>query len=456
MNFSSLVGKIDSIVWGPVMITLLVGTGILITLLVRAIQVRKFFYAWQLLSGKYDNPKDDGEITHFQALSAALSATIGTGNIAGVGTAIAIGGPGALFWMWVTAFVGMATKYAEALLSLKYRTINEDGSVSAGPMYYLEKGLGQKWLGMLFALFAAIASFGIGNMVQANSVAAPALKYFHIPKIATGIILAILVFSVIVGGIKRIGRVASRIVPIMTIFYIVGSLIVIFMNISGVPHAFSVIFHDAFTGTAASGGFAGSVVAQAVRYGVARGVFSNEAGLGSAPIAHGAAKTKFPVREGLVAMLGPFIDTIVVCTMTGLVIVTTGAYTQVDAAGKALIGANLTAKAFNLGLPGPGEYIVAIGIIFFALSTIISWSYYGDRAVEYLLGSKFVLPYRILYCLLIPVGAATTLELIWNISDVFNALMALPNLIGLILLSGTVIKMTKDYFADPDNIKTID
>ncbi|AET68372.1 amino acid carrier protein [Desulfosporosinus orientis DSM 765] len=450
---NELINKIDSFVWGPFTIVLLVGTGILITLLVRAIQVRKFVYAWQLLSGKYDDPNDEGEITHFQALSAALSATIGTGNIAGVGTAIAIGGPGALFWMWVTAFVGMATKYAEALLSLRFRAVHEDGSVSGGPMYYLEKGLGQKWLAMLFALFAAIASFGIGNMVQANSVAEPALKYFHIPKIATGIILAVLVFAVIVGGIKRIGRVASRVVPFMTIFYVLGSLIVIILNFSSVPHAFSVIFHDAFTGTAATGGFAGSVVAQAIRYGVARGVFSNEAGLGSAPIAHGAAKTKYPVREGLVAMLGPFIDTIVICTMTGLVIVTTGAFAKVDEAGKALTGANLTAKAFNLGLPGPGEYIVAIGIIFFALSTIISWSYYGDRAVEYLLGSKFILPYRILYCLLIPVGAATTLEIIWNISDVFNALMALPNLIGLILLSGTVIAMTKEYFGNPENIK---
>ncbi|MFA9396801.1 MAG: alanine/glycine:cation symporter family protein [Clostridiaceae bacterium] len=445
-----LINSIDSFVWGPVTIVLLVGTGIFITFLVRMIQVRKFGYAIKILFGKFDDPNDEGEITHFQALSAALSATIGTGNIAGVGTAIALGGPGALFWMWITAFVGMATKYAEALLSLTFRKVHEDGSVSGGPMYYLEKGLGQKWLGMLFAFFAAVASFGIGNMVQANSVAEPALKYFHIPKIVTGIIIGLLAFAVIVGGIKRIGKVASRVVPFMTVFYFVGALIVIIMNIGAVPHAFAVIFHDAFTGSSAAGGFAGAAVAQSIRFGVARGVFSNEAGLGSAPIAHGAAKTKYPVREGLVAMLGPFIDTIVICTMTGLVIVITGAFTQVDSAGKALIGANLTATAFDIGLPGVGEYIVSIGIIFFALSTIISWSYYGDRSVEYLLGSKFIVPYRILYCVLIPVGATIQLELVWNISDIFNALMALPNLIGIIFLSGTVIKMTKEYFNDPE------
>lgn len=444
-----IVNSIDSFVWGPFTIVLLVGVGILITILVRAIQIRKFGLAWKIVSGKYDDPNEEGEISHFQALSAALSATVGTGNIAGVGTAIAAGGPGALFWMWVTAFVGMATKYAEALLSLKFRTVHEDGSVSGGPMYYLEKGLGQKWLAMIFALFAAVASFGIGNMTQANSVAEPVLKYFHVPKLYTGIILAVLVFAVIVGGIKRIGGFASKVVPLMTVFYVVGALIVIIANIGEVPGAFAIIFHDAFSGSAVAGGFAGAAVSQAIRFGVARGVFSNEAGLGSAPIAHGAAKTKYPVREGLVAMLGPFIDTIVICSMTGLVIIITGAFTQVDAAGEALKGSNLTARAFNMGLPGPGEYIVAIGIIFFALSTIISWSYYGDRSIEYLLGSKFILPYRVLFCLLVPVGAAVQLDLVWAISDVTNALMALPNLVGLIFLSGTVVAMTKDYFNDP-------
>ncbi|MDH4322466.1 MAG: amino acid carrier protein, partial [Desulfobulbaceae bacterium] len=359
----NILGVVDSIVWGPVTIVLLVGTGILMTLLVRAIQLHKFRYAWLLISGKFDNPNDPGEITHFQALSAALSATIGTGNIAGVGTAVAMGGPGAVFWMWVTAVFGMALKYSECLLSLKYRAIHEDGSVSAGPMYYLERGLGWRWLGLLFAFFAAVASFGIGNMVQANSVAAPLLTAFGIPKLVTGLVIGVLVFSVIVGGIKRIGQVASALVPFMAIFYILGALIVIFRNYDAVPAAFALIFHDAFTGTAASGGFAGAAVAQAIRMGVARGVFSNEAGLGSAPIAHGAAQTEEPVREGLVAMLGPFIDTIVICTMTALVIVLTGAYSS------GLSGADLTARAFNMSMPVLGGYVVTFGLTTFAFST---------------------------------------------------------------------------------------
>lgn len=439
-------GSISSFVWGPVTIVLLVGTGILVTLIVPLIQLRKFGYAWKLISGKYDDPEDKGEITHFQALSAALSATIGTGNIAGVGTAVALGGPGAVFWMWITAVFGMALKYGECLLSLKYRTIHPDGVVGAGPMYYLEKGLGQKWLGVLFAIFAAVASFGIGNMVQANSVAEPVQTYFGIPKLATGLFIGILVFLVIVGGIKRIGQVASRLVPIMALFYVIGALVVIFANISQVPAALGMIFSDAFTGTAATGGFAGAAVAQVIRFGVARGVFSNEAGLGSAPIAHGAARTKEPVREGLVAMLGPFIDTIVICTMTALVIVLTGAYTS------GATGSDLTAKAFNIGLPGPGGYIVAIGIIFFAFSTAISWSYYGDRCIDYLFGQKLVMPYRVLFCILLPVGAYVKLSTVWTISDIFNALMAWPNLIGLIFLSPVIIRVTKEYFSDPKRV----
>ncbi len=442
-----LLDKIDGILWGPVTICFLFGTGILLTAVVKAIQLRKFGYAWKLISGRYDNPDDAGEITHFQALSAALSATIGTGNIAGVGTAIALGGPGAVFWMWITAIFGMALKYGECLLSLKYRTIHDNGTVSAGPMYYLEKGLGQKWLGILFALFAAIASFGIGNMVQANSVAEPVLKYFGIPKAITGLIIGGLVFAVIVGGIKRIGQVASKLVPFMAIFYILGSLWVIFTHLSAVPTAFGLIFKAAFSGAAATGGFAGAAVAQAIRFGVARGVFSNEAGLGSAPIAHGAAQTQEPVREGLVAMLGPFIDTIVICSMTALVIILTGAYTSGET------GTILTAKAFDIGLPGLGGYIVAFGIIFFAFSTAISWSYYGDRSVEYLfgprLGPKLIKPYRILFCILLPVGANMKLALVWTLSDIANALMAWPNLIALVGLTPVIIQQTKEYFADP-------
>ncbi|MFC1867252.1 alanine/glycine:cation symporter family protein [Thermodesulfobacteriota bacterium] len=442
----NLLAQVSGILWGPITIILLVGTGIYITGIARGIQARHFFYAWRLISGKFDNPKDKGEVTHFQALSAALSATIGTGNIAGVGTAIAIGGPGAVFWMWVTAIFGMALKYAECLLSLNFRVIHPDGIVGAGPMYYLERGLGWRWLGLLFAIFAAIASFGIGNMVQANSVAEPILTYFGVPKIITGIVIGLLVFVVIIGGIKRIGQVASRLVPFMALFYICGALVIIFMRFYDIPHALHIIFHDAFTGTAAAGGFAGAALSQVIRFGVARGVFSNESGLGSAPIAHGAARTKEPVREGLVAMLGPFIDTIVICTMTALVIVMTGAYTSGET------GADLTASAFNIGLSGTGGFIVAIGIIFFAFSTAISWSYYGDRCIDYLFGKKMVLPYRVLYCVLLPVGAYIKLEVVWTISDVFNALMAWPNLIGLIMLSPVVIRLTRSYFSDPSRV----
>jgi alanine or glycine:cation symporter, AGCS family len=447
MKMQQFLDQIAGYLWGPVTIFLLVGTGILFTLLLRAIQLRKFGYAWNLISGKFDRRTDKGEITHFQALSTALSATIGTGNIAGVGTAIALGGPGAVFWMWITAVFGMALKYGECLLSLKYRVIHEDGTVSAGPMYYLERGLGQKWLAMLFALFAATASFGIGNMVQANSVAQPMATYFGVPKLVTGLVIGSLVFAVIIGGIKRIGRVASRMVPFMTIFYVLGALVVILKNIEAVPAAFTIIFQDAFTGTSAAGGFAGASLAQAIRMGVARGVFSNEAGLGSAPIAHGAARTNEPVREGLVAMLGPFIDTLVICTMTALVIVITGAYKG------GLIGADLTAEAFNQGLPVQGGYIVALGLIFFALSTAISWSYYGDRSVEYLFGPKMIMPYRALYCFLLPVGATVELSLVWTISDIFNALMAWPNLIGLLFLSGVIIRTTREYFRDPVRVR---
>jgi len=445
---------LGGIVWGPVGIVLLVGTGILMTILLKAIQFRKLKYSFKLISGKFDNPEDEGEISHFQALSAALSATIGTGNIAGVGTAIALGGPGAVFWMWITALFGMGLKYCEALLSLNFRTIHEDGSVSAGPMYYIEKGLGQKWLAVLFAFFAVVASFGIGNMVQANSVAEPALNSFGIPKLATGITLGVLTLLVIIGGIKRIGQVASKLVPFMALFYIISALLIIILNIDKIGSAFSVIFAHAFTPSSAAGGFAGATVAQALRFGVARGVFSNEAGLGSAPIAHGAAKTKEPVREGLVAMVGPFIDTIVICTMTALVIVITSSYELSDAAGKGLTGAVLTSTAFNTGLDmgNAGQYIVSLGIIFFAFSTIISWSYYGDRSIEYLLGEKAVLPYRIIYCILIPVGAYMKIGFVWNFSDVANGLMAWPNLIAIIFLSPVVIKMTKEYFSDKSRV----
>lgn len=445
-EFQLFVIEARNILMGVPTILLLLGVGLFISVATAFIQLRKFGYSLTLISGEFDNPDDPGEITHFQALNASLSATLGVGNIAGVGTAIAMGGPGAIVWMWLTAFLGMGLKYGECLLSLKYRVLNKNGSVSAGPMYYLERGLKQKWLGVLFALFAAIASLGIGNMVQANSVAEPLALYFSIPKIFTGFALACLVFLVIVGGIKRIAQVASKMVPIMALYYIIGALIVIIWNFDQVGLAFSIIFHDAFSGTAATGGFTGAALAATIRFGVARGVFSNEAGLGSSPIAHGAAKTKEPVREGLVAMIGPFIDTIVVCTMTALVIILTGAYTTGET------GANLTAKAFEMGLPGPGWLVVAIGIVFFALSTIITWSYYGDRCISYLFGEKFVVPYRILYCSLLPVGAVLELPTVWAIGDCMNALMIWPNLIGILFLSPVIFRETKKYFSDPNRV----
>ncbi|WP_319475981.1 sodium:alanine symporter family protein [Marispirochaeta aestuarii] len=440
--FKAVLEAVDGIVWGPIMIVLLVGTGIYLTIRLKLIQVSSFGHAIKVIKGDYDHESEskDGEISHFQALSAALSATIGTGNIAGVATAIAIGGPGALFWMWVTAFFGMATKYSSCLLGLKYREIDENGEVTGGPMLYLEKGLGQKWLGVLFAIFAVVASFGIGNMVQANSVAEPVAATFGLPKWLTGVVMGVLVWLVIVGGIKRIGKVASKIVPFMSVAYVLAAFIVLAVNFSAIPSAFALIFTHAFTPTSASGGFAGAVVLLTMRYGVARGVFSNEAGLGSAPMAHAAAKTDEPVREGLVAMIGPFIDTIIICTMTGLAIVTSGAWDS------GLTGAELTSEAFNLALPGVGRYLIAVAIVFFAFSTTVSWSYYGDRCVMYLSGEKqLVRAYRWLYALMIPVGAILKLEIVWTFSDIANGLMALPNIIGLLGLSGTVIALTKTY-----------
>ncbi len=445
-QFHQLVKDISEALWGVPTIIMLVGGGLYISLATAFIQLRKFGYSLLLISGRFDNKDDPGEISHLQALNASLAATIGVGNIAGVGTAIAMGGPGAVLWMWLTAVFGMGLKYGECLLSLKYRVIGKNGTVSAGPMYYLERGLKQKWLGILFALFAAAASLGIGNMIQANSVADPISSYFSIPKPATGLVLAFLVFLVIIGGIKRIAQVASKMVPIMALYYIIGAIVIIFVNRDQIGVAFSIIINDAFSGTAATGGFTGASLAYAIRFGISRGVFSNEAGLGSSPIAHGAAKTTEPVREGLVAMIGPFVDTIVVCTMTALVIILTGAYTTGET------GAILTARAFETGLPGPGGYTVAIGIVFFALSTIITWSYYGDRCVSYLAGEKFVLPYRLLYCCLIPVGATLELPTVWAIGDCMNALMIWPNLIGIIFLSPVVLKETRQYFSDPTRV----
>lgn len=445
----SLVAAAGAFAWGPVTIILLLGTGLYYTILLKGLQFRSFKHALQLISGKYDDPSHKGEVSHFQALSAALSATIGTGNIAGVATAIAAGGPGAVFWMWMVAVVGMLLKYSESVLAQKFRVIGEDGVVSGGPMYYLDKGLKQKWLGTLFALFTVIASFGIGNMVQANSAAEPMSAIilgevsgssFVAVKLIIGIVLAFLTGSVIIGGIKRIGSFAAKIVPFMCLVYITGSMFILLKNFNSLGDSFNLIITYAFTPAAPVGGFLGATVAQAVRFGVARALFSSEAGLGSSPIAHSAARTNEPVREGLVAMMEPFIDTLLVCSMTALVIITSGLWTE------GLTSSPLTMAAFENQLPGIGGYIVSLGLILFAFSTLVSWSYYGDRASEYLWGAKAVPIYRWVYVLIIPIGAALQVHWVWDISDVFNALMAFPNLIGLLGLSGVVVAATADYF----------
>ncbi len=444
--FRFAVGTVGDFVWGPAMILLLTGTGFYLTLKLGFIQIKGFPHSFALVSGLHSKKDEEGEVSHYQALSAALAATIGTGNIAGVATAIAAGGPGAVFWMWVTAFVGMATKFAEATLAQKYRKISEDGSISGGPMYYLEYGLKARWAGMLFAALTVTASFGIGNMVQANSVAKPLEDLAGIPALVSGLIMSVLTALVILGGIKRIGTVSGALVPFMSVFYILGSMVIIILNIDKLGSVLYLIISSAFSPASAAGGFAGATVAQAIRFGVARGVFSNEAGLGSAPIIHAASRTSEPVREGLVASLGPFIDTIIVCTMTALVILISDAWMQVDeVTGKALTGATLSAVAFQSALPGIGAWIVKIGIALFAFSTILGWSYYGDRSIEYLFGKKYIRLYHLVWVILIPVGATAELDLIWSFSDAANGLMAIPNLIALLLLSGVVAREMKKY-----------
>ena len=448
-DLTKTTGEIAGALWGIPAIVLLVGTGLYLTLRLGFIQVRGFKHGIDLVRGHYDKPEDSGEVSHFQALTTALSATVGTGNIAGVATAIALGGPGAVFWMWITAFVGMASKYTSCTLAVKFRVVHEDGSISGGPMYTLARALNLKWLGVLFAVFTLIASFGIGNMVQANSVADglgyifPGVEDNETFRLAIGISMAIMVGLVIIGGIKRIAKFTSRIVPFMAIVYCGSALLILFLNITEIPSAFATIFNLALNPEAAGGGAIGA----AIQYGVARGVFSNEAGLGSAAMAHAAARTNEPVREGLVAMLGPFIDTIIICTMTALVIVIMGAWG--DARPEGYTAAALTAYAFEQALGQVGAWLVGFGLMFFAFSTIIAWSYYGDRSAEFLFGERAIMPYRIIFTVLVVIGAWIPLNLVWNIADITNILMALPNLISLILLAGLVKKLGDDYFATP-------
>ncbi|OAH53051.1 transporter [Domibacillus aminovorans] len=428
-----LLRSISSFIWGPPLLIFIVGTGIYLTFRIGFLQIRLLPYSLKLAFSKNQDKNSEGDISHFQALMTALAATIGTGNIVGVATAILIGGPGALFWMWISAFFGMATKYAEAVLAVKYRVQDEDGEMSGGPMYYLERGLNQKWLGVLFALFGAIAAFGIGNLVQANSVASVVKSTFDVPTWITGIVLTIFSALVLLGGIKSIGRVAAFFVPFMAAFYVIAGLIVLFINMTEIPAAIVLILTDAFTGEAVAGGAIGTVI----RYGVARGVFSNEAGLGSASIAAAAAKTDMPARQALVSMTQVFIDTIVLCSITGLTIVLAGQYDS------GLEGSELTTASFNIFLGSAGSYIVAIGLLFFASATIIGWSYYGEKCFTYLFSKEIVKYYRIVFVLAVFIGAVTSLDLVWTFSDIMNGLMALPNLIGLLGLSGVVVAETR-------------
>lgn len=434
--------KVSGLVWGPYMLVLLVGTGVFLTIRLAFWQIRMLPFAFKQVFSKHEHAKQQqGDISHFGALMTALSATIGTGNIAGVATACVLGGPGAVFWMWMTAVFGMATKYGEGVLAVKFRIENEKGQMSGGPMYYIEKGLKMKWLAIAFALLATLASFGIGSSVQSNTVALAVENNLGIETWITGIIITIFSALVILGGIKSIAKASSVIVPIMAIGYVLGGLLIIANHLELVVPALELIFRDAFTGEAVAGGAIGAVI----RYGVARGVFSNEAGMGSAPIAAAAAKTDHPARQGLVSMTGTFIDTIIVCSITGIVLVM--GYIMAGNSFGTETGAVLTTTVFEKLLPGYGGAIVTFGIIFFAYSTILGWCYYGEKCASYLFGEKFVIIYRLIYIASVFVGTIATLDLVWLFADTFNGLMAVPNLIALLLLSSVIVKESKDFVA---------
>jgi AGCS family alanine or glycine:cation symporter len=449
-SITTILNSISGYVWGPFTIILLVGTGLYLTIGLGFMPLRRLGTGFKLLWQGRSEEKNEGDISPFNALMTAMSATVGTGNIVGVAGAIAIGGPGAVFWMWITALVGMATKYSEAVLAVKYREVDERGKHQGGPMYYIRNGLGKNWAWMafLFALFGSLAAFGIGNGVQSNAVATNLFNLYEVPKWITGIILSVLIALVIIGGVHRIGSFAGKIVPIMAIFYVGGALLIIISNITDVPSAFSIIFTDAFTGTAAAGGFVGATIMMAIQTGVARGLFSNEAGLGTAPIAHAAAKTKDPVKQGTIGMLGTFLDTIVICTMTALVIIIMNGWTQIDAETSGQMSkAAITSYSFSQGLAGYGGIIVTLGMIFFTFTTMVGWSFYGERCAEYLFGVKVIVIYRILWVAVVFIGTTLKLDIVWLIAEILNGLMAIPNLIGLLLLSPVVFKLTKEYYS---------
>lgn len=442
----SVLTQINQLVWGPPLLILLVGTGIYLTINLGLIQVIKLPLALKSIFDKSEL-EHQGDVSSFGALCTALAATIGTGNIVGVATAIKAGGPGALFWMWVAAFFGMATKYAEGLLAVKYRVKDDNGQMSGGPMYYIELGLGKKWLAKLFAFFGiGVAFFGIGSFTQVNAISSAVEQTFKMPMVITILIITILVALVTFGGIKSISKVAEGIVPFMAVFYCIGATLVLIFNISELPMAFALILKSAFTGTAMTGGFLGATVAMAIKNGIARGVFSNESGLGSAPIAAAAAKTNSCVKQGLISMTGTFFDTIVICTMTGLTLIVTGAWQ-----GEGLEGSSMTNFAFSQGLGSSiGSYVVTIGLIFFAFTTIIGWNYYGERCTEYLFGAKAIKYYKLIFICLIGSNVFlqnVKLDAIWITADIVNGLMAFPNLIALIGLRNVIKQETKNYFS---------
>ena len=435
-----ILNEIDAFVWGPPLLVLLVGTGILLTFRLQLLQVFKLPQALGLIfSAKNDG---SGDVNSFKALCTALAATVGTGNIVGVATAIKAGGPGALFWMWIAAFFGMATKYSECLLAVKYRTVDANGNISGGPMYYIENGLGKKYkpLAVMFAVFGVLcAYFGIGTFAQVNSIVEITQISAGIPVVYTGIALTVVVAAVTIGGLKSIATVAAKVVPAMALLYFLTTVGIMIVFADQVPVAIATVLNSAFTPTAAQGGFLGATVMLAMRSGVARGVFSNESGLGSAPIVAAAAKTKWAAEQGLISMTGTFIDTIIICTLTGLSLVVSGVWCG------PLNGAAMTESAFNMAFPGFGSMLLLVGLVLFAFTTILGWNYYGERCVEYLMGVKAILPYRIIFICLIACGPFMKLEEIWVLADIVNGLMAIPNLIALIALSGVVVAETKAY-----------
>lgn len=441
---NTLVNQLNGVVWGPPMLVMILGTGLFLMLRLKFMPLSKIGAGFKLMwQGRQKGDAESGEISPFQALMTCLAATVGTGNIAGVATAIFLGGPGALFWMWCTALVGMATKYSEVVLAVHYREKDKRGEHVGGPMYAIKNGLGKKWLwlGTAFAIFGGFAGFGIGNMVQVNSMAAALHTTFNIPLWVTGVVTMVVVGLVILGGIKRIGKVAATLVPFMCVAYIIAAMVVLVVNAAEIPKAFEMIFTYAFTPIAATGGFAGAAVMAAIRFGVARGIFSNEAGLGTAGIAQAAGTTNSPVRSGMIGMLGTFIDTIIICSMTGLAIITSGVWTS------GASGAALSAAAFEQAMPGVGGYILTLALVVFAFTTILGWSYFGEKCWEYMVGTKSILPFRILWVVAVPFGAIAQLDFAWLVADTLNGLMAIPNLLSLLLLSPIVVKLTKDHFA---------